>query len=269
MPHRPLLLLLLVMTAACKKVEPAPTDLDGLVHYLWQNFDEAEDAELAQAAVNLHDVVGGDTMAEVSDGTISALDAAEVAQVGRDDADPAQAQGIYMTRPGICSLDTLVDVLVVAEQDVLYPGNYDSYTRSYDEDVDAFVAGDSPSLEWDLTYELTLLGATYEATSRGALRRVGGLGDDELPLGPVVFARTYMTQPAAFEEGSKKSMDQDYQIEAFWERAPGELVHVYGMWRQGDYGAGYTTESEGVQRLLLNGMSSWDDDTERLCAEGW
>ena len=78
-----------------------------------------------------------------------------------------------------------------------------------------------------------------------------------------------MTQPAAFDEGSKKSMDQDYQIEAFWERSPGELVHVYGMWRQGDYGAGYTTDSEGVQRLILNGMSSWDDDTERLCAEGW
>ena len=72
----------------------------------------------------------------------------------------------------------------------------------------------------------------------------------------------------AFEEGSDKSMDQDYQLEIYWPRGPGRVVHAYAMWRQADWGSGFTSDDEGVQRILLNNLIAWDDDTEKLCEEG-
>ena len=40
------------------------------------------------------------------------------------------------------------------------------------------------------------------------------------------------------------------------------------MWRQADFGGGFDSEDEGSQRLLLNELIAWDDDTEKLCEEG-
>lgn len=92
--------------------------------------------------------------------------------------------------------------------------------------------------------------------------------DGELsPYGPVLFGRTFMPEPAEFE-GDSKSLDQDYQLEVYYERASGEILHAYGLWREADFGVAGTMETEGIQRLLLNNLRSWDDETEKLCEEG-
>ena len=56
------------------------------------------------------------------------------------------------------------------------------------------------------------------------------------------------------------SMDGDF--------TRGDVLHIYAMWRQADWGAGFTSENEAVQRLLLNGLEDWDHTTDELCAEG-
>ena len=33
---------------ACKNIEPAPTDIDDLSHYLWQHLDDEEDDALVE-----------------------------------------------------------------------------------------------------------------------------------------------------------------------------------------------------------------------------
>lgn len=268
-------LMALVMGSGCKKVEPAPKELDDLFHYGWSLFESGEDEELAQAVVNFHAALEGDAMEDALDGNISALSLDETGLVGREEVDPALAIGMYIARPVACDLDSLVDILVAPNQDELYDGVYDEYSRDYAEEPDAFAGGELETLSWDLEYTSSLLGATYTATADGMLRRVPVLegtdaeGGELSPYGESIWFRSYAPGPAEFEGDNNKNVNQDYQLEAFWEPEPGRILHVYAMWREANYGSGYDTASEGVQRIIVNNMASWDDNTEVLCEEGW
>lgn len=273
-PHHPRLVRRLAWTllpglVACKKVEPAPEDLDALFHYGWAHFEAEGDEELAGAVVNLHAALDGDALEETLDGSVSSLSAEEVALVGLEGVSPGDAAGIFIARPVACDLDTLAQILVEPDQDQLYTGVYDAYARDYHDDTAAFVSGEALTLSWELTYTASLLGATYETSTVGALRRVPVLDEELSPHGESIWFRSVMPEPAVFEGDSKKYLDQDYQLEAFWEPEPGRLLHVYAMWREANYGSGYDTDSEGVQRIIMNNMAKWDDTTEELCAEGW
>ena len=140
------------------------------------------------------------------------------------------------------------------------PGDFDGSRED-------FLAEQVDELTWDLEYTSTILGTTYTAKSKSGLRRVPEIDDELTPWGPVVFARAYMPKPAQFES-EKKSQEQDYQLEMYWEREKGEIVHVYGLWRQADFGSGFTSEDKGVQRILLNNLIDWDDTTADLCENG-
>lgn len=260
---------LLAGLGACKKVEPAPEDLDALFHYGWAHFEAEGDEELAGAVVNLHAALEDGALEETLDGSVSSLSAEEVALVGLDAVSPGEAAGMFIARPLACDLDTLAQILVEPDQDALYTGVYDAYSRDYHADTADFTSGEALTLSWELTYTASLLGATYEATTAGMLRRVPVLDEELSPHGESIWFRSVMPEPATFEGDSKKYLDQDYQLEAFWEPEPGRLLHVYAMWREANYGSGYDTDSEGVQRIIMNNMAKWDDTTEELCAEGW
>lgn len=263
---RRLMCIALVLTG-CRKIEPAPKELDDLLHYLWTNVEQGDDATLAEGIVNLDAAVKAKSLEGPEDGTLTTLTKAEAALVGVTDRDPKDAPGVYLVNAYSCDLDTLQAILTHADQAAIYPGVYDAYSRSYDSPKEPFLAGEVDGLEWDLEYTASILGATYVARPRGRLRRVPDLSAEETPWGPVVFARTHMPEPAEFDTDNK-SQEQDYQLEMYWERSPGTIVHVYGLWRQADFGAGYTSEDTGVQRILLNNLIDWDDTTEALCAEG-
>ena len=63
---------------ACKKIEPAPEDLDGLAHYFWDKFDEGLDEEIALAVINLEAAIDS----EGEEGTTSRLTDESVALIG-------------------------------------------------------------------------------------------------------------------------------------------------------------------------------------------
>ena len=262
-----LLLSVSSLAAACKKPEAAPKDLDGLVHFFWDGYEPADDASLAEAAINLVDATDGRTRDEVLDGTISALDAGQIAAVGIDGQAAGDAQGVFLVNVFDCALPRLEELLLAKDQDVLYAGVYDRYTRTYTSSRDDFDARAVATMRWDVEYDATILGASYTAWMDGGLRAVPGQGKALSPWGEFIVQRTFMPRPAAFENDGK-SLEQDYQIEVYIERAPGEILHVYGLWREADFGAGFTSEDEGVQTIMLNNMKGWDDDTAALCAGG-
>ncbi|MEQ1501966.1 MAG: hypothetical protein ABMB14_07030 [Myxococcota bacterium] len=252
----------------CKKVEPAPAALDDLLHYVWQNYDPGDDPTLAEAVVNLDAAVDGDGLVDAFDGTVSRLTADEAALVGVTDRDPADAPGVFLVNAFDCDPGQLEEVLSYPDQSELYDGVYSAYARTFDASRDAWLAGTADRVDYDIDYTAELLGATYDAHSRGALRRVPELDAEATPFGAFVVQRSYMPHPGAFEGDSNKSMDQDYQLELYYPRGDGRVVHVYGLWRQADFGSGFDMEDEGSQRILLNNLLDWDDDTAALCAEG-
>ncbi|MEQ1567805.1 MAG: hypothetical protein ABMA64_19350 [Myxococcota bacterium] len=251
----------------CKGVEPAPTELDGLLHWMWQRYDETDDEAMAEALVNLDAAIDGASVDEPRDGTIARMTAEEAALVGVTDRDPQDAIGLYLVNAFPCEWDDLTRVLSYPQQEELYLDVYDTYARTFDAGSarDPWLAGDQLRIDYDIDYSATVLGASYTVAARGALRTIPELDDEASPFGAFLVQRSYMPTPAVYAEETDKSLDQDYQLEVYWEHG-GQIVHAYGLWRQANYGTGFDSESESAQRLLLNELADWDTTTSESCA---
>ena len=239
--------MLLLAALACAP-EPAPADLDGLLHLFWTEFGSADGERLAEAASNLP--------REPTDGEVSRLTEEEIDHIAIGAADPAQARGWFVLYRYPCSLDELVPILISRDQMEQYPdAGYDSYTRTYTSSLEDFESGASETLDWDVVIEGAYLNTAYTEHLLGGVRRAG----------EVLLARTWIPEPVVFEEGSDWSWEQDYQVEV-WIEDGDELVHLYGIWRQLD--VGLTTENDGLVNTTMDGMRDWDDATEELCRAG-
>jgi len=207
-------------------------------------------------------VVDADALEEPTDGEVSRLEAEDLALIDMDHQSPELAAGIYMVSPFDCDLDRLSEILIYRHQEELFD-IYNAYERTWTDSGGAFRGGTSDGLDWDITYSADVLITPYDAVAEGGIRRF-----ETEDWGDVLLVRRWMLEPAVFAEGSSYAFSQDYTVRTFWERAPGEVVHLYGMWRQADFGEGLTSNDEYLQRIQLNGLAGLDEDTERLCAAG-
>lgn len=255
----------LLLLGGCKKVEPAPKELDALIHWMWTRYDDGLDEELAEGGENLWDAVDGDGWTEYWDGSLTPLTKDEAAAVGVTDRDPADAPGVFLVNVYTCTLDQLQPILLHKAQDELYEGVYDRYDRTYTTERAAFEDRSSASMAWDVSYDASIFGTAYTAEIVGGLRAVPEV--EISTHGEFLMARTFLPEPATFENDNR-SQPQDYQLEVWQDRGDGTLLHVYGLWREADFGAGITSADEGSQRILLNNLKQWDDDTEEHCAAG-
>ncbi|MEL6344970.1 MAG: hypothetical protein AAFV53_17765 [Myxococcota bacterium] len=258
-----------LMGAGCKAVEPAPADVDGLAHYFWDGFDdESEETLLPNGIVNLHDALDADTIEEAFDGTITDLNGEQLALVGKDDLDPADPAGVFMANVINCGLDDVEASAYALDQMAIHPGIYEDYSRVYTTDFDAYIDRQARFLGWETDYFVDGFGATYSAIIDGTMRYIPEVDAELSPHGPAVITRGVLRE-AAYIEGSDKQrgLMQDYQLEIFYERAPGETVHFYVMWRDMVYAADTTFDSETMQRLVLNSLVDWDEEIEDYCGQ--
>lgn len=261
--------LLVSGAVGCANVDPAPEDLDGLIHFFWNSYQEGEDAQIREAVSNLHATTRADELEEARDGSFSDLAASEVAVVGLEGkVDPSAARGMFLVNVIACPLESVERIVYALEQDQLYEDVYDRYERRYTSDLDAYVSRDRRSLTWEVDIAASVLGTSYEEHLKGGIRWVPA-GEPGSQFGPILVARTWMPEPARFESDSK-SFDQDYQIEVYYERAPGEVVHLYGMWRQMDMGTilNLTQDNDQLVATILGNLADWDEQTGKLCKEG-
>lgn len=263
-----LLLPLLALTAAgCRQLEPAPKALDRLFPWFFGQIDQAEPEQLAEGFRNLYAAADADGLDEAVDGTLSLLQRDDLGDAVVEAPALSRAAGVYMLRPLDCSMEQLEKILTHQAQDELYPDAYDTYERQFTSDKQAYSNKVEDLLTWEVDYTATILGKSYRSTVLGALRRVPVIDAEQSPHGETIVARAHIPEPAAFEKDGT-SLDQDYQIEMYMKMGGGRILHAYGIWRQADFGAGIDSDSEGAQRLLLNNLAKWDEETEALCADG-
>ena len=255
-----------VALVACSAPESLPEDLDALVHFGWQNLDEGSSEDLAMAIALMDRAVGAADLEGKYERSLTELSLEEASQVGVN-RDPAAAVGLFLARDFVCDMPTLTDIFVTIEQGDLYPEGYDTYDRAYSTDLEAWLSGEEDQLAWDVQYTNSLLGSDYLADVDGLIRRVGGMDPAISVVDSALVSRLTLMEPATFESSDSKSMELNFQLEFFYEREPGRIMHLYASWGHADMGAGITTNDSVVQSLVLDGMSDWDDQTERLCAE--
>lgn len=243
---------LLLMTAC--GVDPAPEDLDGLVHWLWDNHGVTTGADFGDTFTKVRSAL--DPLDSLITGDLSDLVPDQT--YGFNEGDPAQSRGLVIARTFPCTLEALAPILYALDQDAQYPDVYTDYRRTYTSDVGAFADGRSPTLSWEVTASATLLGVAYTEDLLGGLHQV-----DADAGGPGLMARTWLPGPADFDADGW-TWTQDFQIELWLEPTPGTLWHVYGLWRDMDLG-GLGMDNDGVASTTLDAMTDWDDQTALLC----
>lgn len=233
---------------------------------LWNVYDGARpnssDADVKKAIADIEGVVAraGSLPLTVK---INQLAPEDLAVVGMQTKDPAHAQGMLLIKEVGCSLDQLSKLVVAKNQTELYPKLYDTYTRDYTSDVNAFLGG-GPTVTWTTHYQASALSRTYQSTVLGGARRV----PNGMPSGaPVFLDRAYLQEPAVFTQGGNDSgFDQDYQIELYYERAPGRTLHFYALWREFHIST-LTSESDLYVNIVLGNLSDFDDRSSKVCKD--
>ncbi len=267
MPPILLPLTLPALLGACRDVEPAPVDLDGLLHHFWQNARHGDEESLAQGAINLHSAALAGSLEDPLDGLLSSLDEQETDLAGlAREVNPSQAVGLFMVNPLACRLESVEAIAIFLEQGKLYD-TFESYSRSYTSDLQAYQQRSADRLTWEVSYEVDIpLAGIYQAQLAGGARWVPALSDDLSPYGPLLVTWSVLTEPAVFED-PENVFDQDWRVEIFYEPSAGRTIHAEGLWRHMEAGV-VSTDSENIQRMILNGLADWDERTEELCAEG-
>ncbi len=245
------------LPVACAADE-APQKIDDVSSWLWRNFDSASDEEMANAFVTLGGVVTPVSADEPLKALIDRLSGADVALVGRGDANPAKAVGMLVITDIACKISQVNAIHVHDRQDDLHADAYKSYKRVYKGSRDEYLAGKVARLEWD-----TELESDYAREKlAGAMRRIPDLGKERSPFGTTLVSRTFLKEPA-----SKTHWPQDYQIDAYFERKPGRVVHLFAVWREAEF-SGLSSENSGLQNIQMKGFVDWDKEVEKACASG-
>lgn len=258
---------LFYLLTACKAVEPAPTELDDLAHYFWDQF-ELSSEELAPALLNLDAAIGADVTDAHIDGSISDLAADQIALVGKSDLDPSRAAGVFIANVISCPIDAIEQHTYALNQGELHDNTYDSYERAYTSDFDAYTSREVDSLEWESTYAVSGLGVEYTATLDGRLRYLPALDAEVTPYGDALLVRGVLVEPAYIEgSDNERGLMQDYQLEVYYPRSETETVHFYIIWREMIYTSSIDFDSESAQRLVLDGLVDWDNEAQVWCAD--
>ena len=183
---------MLFFMIGCQKIDPAPQDVDGLAHYLWQHFDDDDSENLAAGILNLHQTIDANNLSEIQKGSISALTQPEINLVNKENQDASLLNGVYFANIIPCSVEFAEQSIYATNQDELHPGDYVRYDRSYTSDFEAYTAREEFLLTWETNYEVDGLGYSYEAWLDSAMRYIPSVEDIEDPtidLGAAFLSR--------------------------------------------------------------------------------
>lgn len=254
------LMVSMAVFAGCS-VDPAPTGVEEIARWTWANYEAADDEAVADAIVKLHAELKDMPVDDSLEGSVDArLTREELEPVGlHEKNDPSKARGLLVATVIECPLAKVEPLIWALNQDELHPGTYDTYKREHTSSLDAFTSRQAPLLTWTTDLEATSpFGNTYNSRLFGGARWV-----PESPHGPVLLSRTVLPEPAKFEDDDAY-FRQDYQIELFYERAPGETVHVFAVWREMKVD-GLDSEGDTLVSFQMSSFVQWDERLEKLC----
>lgn len=246
-------------------VDAAEGELNTASRLLWSRYDQADEEQLGELVGKLHLIVeaarkSGDMPLQRR---IERLAPDEIAAIGlKDRVDPGKAVGMMIASDVSCSLAQVERLTIARNQPELYPDVYVAYDRTYAGSEPDYLGRKVDRLKWSTVLTADLQGE-YTSKLEGTIRYVPNVG----PGGkPVLIVRSFFPEPALCKAPENR-WDQDYQVELYYERSPGSLVHVYALWRDLKLG-NLTLETQIATSIQLSGLIDWDVRTSKLCRDG-
>lgn len=192
------------------------------------------------------------------------LKPADVADLGLPARDVSTAQGMIILTELPCTLAQVEKLAAAKNQPELFPKTYDNYLRTYTSSSDDYFTRKVKTLTWTTDLTATVLSRQYQSDLRGGARFVPGASPTG---GDVVLSRTVLVKPATFLKGNDAQFNQDYQIEAFYERSAGKTVHVYALWREFIVGSISSADDLYIS-IILGNLKDFDVRVGKICREG-
>lgn len=271
MPPRLLVLVLFGLpAAACRQVEPAPTELEDLMHFFFLEFDSEDEERLQEGVDNLLAWQASDGSAEGSTGSLGVLGAEAKEAVGLDgDLSDEWLKGVFelVPREG-CTAREHGDIYAFHDQPELFPGQYDGYSRTYHTEVECYRDQSCEEAEWSAHIEGNV------GLAKGTYDYVVQLRDLQSTSGETItMTRAWLPEPAVVgdeeaEEDPEQEgtfFDQSYSIEVFAPLA-GDSLHLYALWNSAGHPL-FSPDNEFWERQYLKGVEDWNDRLDELCTE--
>ncbi len=249
--------LMALVAAACAS-DPAPEAITDVSHWLWRNYATATEERLADAVVALSGTVTQVTADKPLKALIAGLVPSDVALTGRTDVQASQVRGLLVVTEFGCKLSQIKKIHTAPNQDTLHPGAFKTYKRTYTQSRDAFVAGQLARLDWvsDIT------GDYGDGAMLEGARMVPDLGKVQTPFGAALVGRSWLKAAATGSDWK-----QDYEVDLYFERSPGRVVHMVAAWRQATF-AGFDMDTAFLQNIMLGSLVNWDKEIEKACQSG-
>jgi hypothetical protein len=245
--------------ALCACVSAAPKNADQQAHALWASF-AADDNTLRLALERWHDVAKGAELTADKSGKLTDLSRSEVNDLSIPESlDPSDARGAYFFNVITgCTLDQIEAIETAANQAELFPNTYDAFERIYMSDQQAYLARQTRALQWRSRFTDTVMDASYDTELKSLLRRIN-FGDDH-----AIVSRTYQPRPATIRNDADAEVTQDFQLDAYYPREDGKIMHVHLLWGHLRIGA-ISTDDDIVLSVMLSNLKGWDDVRTKHC----
>jgi hypothetical protein len=260
--------LLATLALGCRPPDPAPTELDELVHFFFAQAQEQDHERIIEGGDNLLAwyEAGGFDGSDPFSGTVTDLVQAEVDVLEEMEwsPDPELAAGVYAISELSCDLAAAAAISLEPNQLEVFVDNYKAYDRSWDTDPDCYLDGSCDGVDWTSEIEDNFVGNMGNMSYRVVvkLRR----SRDEAGQPAAILIRSVMPTEAT-DDVDWGGFEQSYHIETYLPH-DGGLLHLYGMWSYG-WAFDWDADHDFWPTQYAQGLEDFEQQLQTLCVEGW
>lgn len=245
----------------CKPLPEAPLELDELCGYLFEHAGDDDDTLALEAGainldawldVNIESTAEGYSVNTLSDESVNALNDGERSLDG--------VKGAAVGHTSEHAISDLVSSLVGDDMMAIYPDNYETFSRTFDDDPACFLAGECAALQAETFSTIDYSVVTVEVDSMVQYRWV-----ETADYGRVAIERTWMRTPAIVSLDFL-AVNQQYYV---WMFIPGVdgvgSRSIQATWMVAQMGDGAPPE-DIVLGIVVNSMSKGAADLDAWVA---
>lgn len=253
-----------VATGCARTREPAPQDLDGLVHYLFRNFEDP--VALQDAMENLtpwlEDV--GRTEAAQEGFVLTSLAELDVAAFEHPDRNLGDAIGVVVGGVSPFTVHEHAEAILLDDQVFTDPTSYSYFDREIVEGDPIGFAACADLVRTHNLVEKTKMGVTIPYELEKDFRWVE-LGDEPDDQRTAIVAVAWVPESAC-NEGGGNCVNQSFSMEVYYDQGLGDTVRLMASYNEVKTSADSILTFDAKVAIAVNGIRSIFESTDAFLA---